>query len=172
MSPKRTVFADLSVSKHSLTIGFRGNRQCIDMPEKEAIFKMRKQWIYLDSNLSAKRRAISSAPLLSQTIHFQKLSLGAEKGVDRNKNTEMETKTVTTRDRTNNLVKWIPHWHSWEESQYRDVQLGSVETPSLKLVQLESTAWKRENNLVKSELVVTEKRKFALNTSAVYICSL
>ena len=62
--------------------------------------------------------------------------------------------------------------HRGEESQYRDVQLSSVEAPSLKRVQLKATGWKRENNLVKAELVVTEKRQFALNTLAVYICSL
>lgn len=49
----------------------------------------------------------SQLPQLSQTIHFQKLNLGAGKvkEVDSKKNKEMETKTVTTRDRANNPGK-------------------------------------------------------------------
>ena len=72
------------------------------------------------------------------------------------------------------LVKWIPNWHGWGESRYKDTQLGSVEKPSPRLVQCEPAGREREevkNSPVKWEPLGTEKNRYLHEIpSAVYLC--
>lgn len=119
-------------------------------------------------NLSWQKSVCSNSTVEQDSTCFRSFTWRqTERNRKRQKHWQRKTELIT-------LVKWIPNWHGWGESRYKDTQLGSIETPSLRLVQCEPAGREREevnNSPVKWESLRTEKNRYLHEIpSVVYIC--
>lgn len=89
-------------------------------------------------NLSWQKSVCSNSTVEPDSTCFRSFTQRqTERNRKRQKHWQWKTELLT-------LVKWIPNWHGWGESRYKDTQLGSVEKPSPRLVQCEPAGRERE----------------------------